>query len=94
MDPHPEVQVSDFLSLMSRLLAGEIEAREYQSQYFELMKNRMTVTEDEFRILQMAYGDADDYDPSLRLEHTIEEPELKRRVGKSIHDLKELRSSV
>ena len=94
MELPPEVQISDFLSLMRSYLAGEIAARDYQSQYFELMKKRMTITEYEFRILQTAYGDADDYDPSVRLEHTIGEPELKRRVQKSIHDLNELRSSA
>jgi hypothetical protein len=94
MELPPEVQISDFLSLMRSYLAGEMAARDYQSQYFELMKNRMTITENEFLILQTAYLDADDYDPSVRLVHSIEETELKRRVEKSIHDLNELRSSA
>lgn len=48
------------------------------------------MTDDEFSIIGLAYHDADDYDPEVRLEHTIEEPELRRRVAESLDELKAL----
>jgi hypothetical protein len=33
------------------------------------------------------FVDADDYDPVVRLEHTILEPELRRRVANTIEEL-------
>jgi len=51
------------------------------------MKQRGTFTDEEFRILQMALADADDYDPIVKLEYTILEPELRRRVANSIEEL-------
>lgn len=37
-------------------------------QYFVLMVQRMTLTEQESRILQRAYGAADDYEPDAAME--------------------------
>ena len=90
MSSRTEVGVADFLSLMEAYLADRIKVDEYRSTYFQLMKQRTNFSEDEFRILQPAYGDADDYDAVVRLEYTIEEPELRMRVAKSVQDLKEL----
>jgi hypothetical protein len=68
-------------------LDGRIEARRYQEGIFTLMQSRARFTEEEFRILQIAYGDADDYDADVRLEYTILEPELRHRIAESVEAL-------
>ncbi len=75
---------------MSGYLDGSISAAEYQRGMFDAMKVRCTLSEDESRIVGLAYHDADDFDPEIRLEHTIEEPELRARVASSLHELKAL----
>jgi hypothetical protein len=87
MEDHREVGVADFLNLMKGYVDLKIDALSYQKGFFALMKRRSNLTEDEFRVLQTAFVDADDYDPILRLEYTITEPELRRRVANSISDL-------
>ena len=42
------------------------------------------------QIIQRGYGDADEYDPVVRLPNTILEPELWERVAKSMRDLNSL----
>lgn len=69
---------------------GQIDARGYQAAYFALMKRRTNLAAEEFEIIQQAFVDADDYDPEVRLEHTIEEPELRTRVGKTVRELAEI----
>jgi len=90
MEMHPEIGTSHFLDLMENYLAERITVETYRSRFFELMKQRTNFTDDEFQIVQAAYGDADDYDAAVRLERTIEEPELRTRIRKSVHDLKNL----
>jgi hypothetical protein len=87
MGDYREVGVPDFLRFMKEYLDRKIDARSYQRGIFDLMKQRGTFTDEEFRILQMALADADDYDPIVKLEYTILEPELRRRVANSIEEL-------
>ncbi len=87
MEDYCEASVLDFLRLMRDYLDGKIEVRGYQRGIFTLMKQRARFTDEEFRILQMAFVDVDDYDPVVRLEHTILEPELRSRVANSIREL-------
>ena len=87
MEDHDEVTVPHFIQLMRDYLEGRIDAGSYQESYFVLMKKRMIVSEAQSRVLRQAYGDADDYDPVVRLQYTIEEPELRRRVAKSLEQL-------
>ena len=81
MEGYGEVGVLEFLQLMEDYLSGNRDARSYQQGFFALMKRRTVLSEDESRIVQESYGDADDYDPTIRLPHTIEEPELRKRVA-------------
>jgi hypothetical protein len=87
MENFDEVRASDFLKLMRGFLTGQIDARGYQKAYFALMKRRTNLAMEEFEIIQQAFVDADDYDPEVRLEYTIEEPELKKRVANSVEEL-------
>lgn len=66
---------------------GQVDAQGYREAYFALMKKRTNLAAEEFEIIQHAFVDADDYDPEVRLDHTIEEPELKMRVAKSVEEL-------
>ena len=54
----------------------------------------MTISREVSTILQIGIGDADDYDPDLRLEHTILEPALRDRVAKTITELEGLGYTV
>ena len=91
MENYGEIDISDFLRLMKDFVDGRIDARQYQSSYSDLMIKRFVVpSEDVSRVLQQAFGDADDYDPVVRLPSTIEEPELRRRVSNSIRELESL----
>lgn len=87
MENSDEVGVPEFVHLMKDFLNARIDAHTYQKNYFELMKKRITLSEKESRILQQTYGDADDYDPVARLPYTIEEPELRHMVRKSLEEL-------
>jgi hypothetical protein len=87
MEHYGEVGVPDFLRLMQNYLDGKIDVDSYCSSYFDLAVKRNTITSDESRIIYTAYHDADDYDPEVRLEHTILEPELRRRIAMSIEEL-------
>jgi Bacterial self-protective colicin-like immunity len=94
MESYGEVGVPEFLQLMKDYLDGRTDVRSYRQGYFALMKKRMVLNEEESRILQTAYGDADDYDPLIRLAHTIEEPELRKRVAKSLEELVTVRNAA
>jgi len=87
-----EVGVPEFIRLMKDFLENRIVAKQYAEEYFTLMVKRMTLTDKESRILQQAYGDADDYepDPMIELSNLIKEPQLKERVAKSLRELAEL----
>ncbi len=91
MEDYGEIEIRDFVRLMRNYLEGRVNAAQYQNDYSELMTKRFIVpSEDVSKILQKAFGDADDYDPAVRLQHTIEEPELRRRVAESIKQLMSL----
>jgi hypothetical protein len=51
---------------------------------------RSLLSEEAALIIQKAYGRTDDYDPVVRLEYTIEEPELRRIIAASAKQLEEL----
>ena len=90
MDPYPQIGVHDFIVLMKDFLDGRIDVRQYQRSYFDLSKKRFIVTEEEDKILQQAYGDADDFDDVVHLEYTINEEQLRARVSASLERLKTL----
>jgi hypothetical protein len=94
MENYGEVGVTDFLCLMKEYLEEKIDVDTYRHGVFALMKKRARLSDDEFRIIEVAFVDADDFDPVLRLEYTILEPELKRRVALSIKGLAALGSEV
>jgi hypothetical protein len=94
MESNGEVGVSDFLCLMKEFLEGSIDVDTYRNGVFALMKKRARISDNEFRIIQAAFVDADDYEPAVRLEHTILEPVLKRRVAMSIKGLAAVRYEV
>jgi hypothetical protein len=83
-----EVGVAEFVRLMEDYLSGRIGVIDYTKSYFAMSKKRVNIpdeTADE--IIQRGYGDADDYDPVVRLPNTILEPELRERVAKSLRAL-------
>jgi hypothetical protein len=90
MQKYIQVKVTDFLRQMEGYIDGKIGVDDYCQGIFALMKRRMTISDEECRILQTAFHDADDYDAEIRLEHTILEPELRRRVATSIEELRAL----
>jgi hypothetical protein len=90
MEDYGEDGIPDFLRFMEGHLQGEFDVEGYRRGVFALNKRRATFTEDEFCVLQLAFHDADDFDAVMRLNHTILEPELTRRVAKSIIELVEL----
>ena len=86
-----QITVANFVRLMADYLDGRIDADQYRNNMFDLFKKRMEqLDEATNRTLQMAYGDADDYDRRIRLSYTIEEPELKKRVKRSLDELASL----
>lgn len=88
MENYGEIGVLEFVRLMKDYLERRIDTSQYRERYFALTKKRVHIpNEDVDRIVQQAYGDADDYDPVVRLPHTIQEPELRERVGKSVKEL-------
>jgi hypothetical protein len=85
------VQVGDFIRLMQAFLNGHIREEEYRRRFFDLMKMRIELHDDATdEILQRSYGDADDFDSSIRLPYTIGESELKVRVERSLAELASL----
>jgi len=90
MGPYPQIEVHDFVRLMKDFLDRHIDVRQYQRSYFDLSKKRFIVTDEEDKILQQAYGDADDFDDVVHLEYTINEEQLRERVSASLERLKTL----
>lgn len=89
MDTFPQVEVADFVRLMKDFLVNLIDVHEYRRSYFGFAKMRMGVLSDEEdKIIQQAYGDADDFDDAVQLEHTIDEGQLRQRVSASLERLK------
>jgi hypothetical protein len=94
MERYPEVQVLDFVRLMADFLAKRIDAYQYRRDYFDLMKNRVVLTDEENKILEQAYGDADDFDDVVHLEYTIDDAQLRERVSGSLEKLKVLGHAI
>ena len=96
MENYGEVGVPEFMRLMRDFLQDRLDARQYAQQYFALMVKRMTLTEEESRVLQRAYGDADDYEPNpaIELPNLLNERQLRERVAQSLRELAELGYSV
>jgi Bacterial self-protective colicin-like immunity len=90
MDPFPQIQVLDFVRLMKDFLDGRVGVKDYQRQYFELNTKRVILSEEESKILQQAYGDADDFDDAVQLAYTINEEQLKERVSVTLERLRRL----
>lgn len=90
MDPSSLIEVHDFVRLMKDFLDKRIDVRQYQRSYFDLSTKRFIVTGEEDKILQQAYGDADDFDDVVHVEYTIGEEHLRERVSASLERLKAL----
>jgi hypothetical protein len=80
----------DYLRLMKAYVENRIDVDTYRTSFFAMSSKRSLVADNASVIIQKAYGDADDYDPVVRLAYTIEEPALKERVAKSIVELETL----
>jgi len=72
---------------MTDYLRGQITVDQYRENYFAMIIKRMTVPDEASKILQQAYGDADDYDSVVTLDYTISEAQLRERVAKSAQKL-------
>jgi len=94
MDPYPQIEVLDFVRLMKEFLGRRIDVRQYQQSYFDLSKKRFVATPEEDKILQQAYGDADDFDDVVHLEYTVDEEQLRSRVSTSLERLKALGHAI
>jgi hypothetical protein len=94
MDPYPQLEVLDFVRLMKDFLDRRIDVRQYTRSYFDLSKKRFVATPEEDKILQQAYGDADDFDDVVHLEYTINEEQLRGRVSTSLERFKALGHAI
>jgi hypothetical protein len=90
-DSFPQVEVADYVRLMKDFLGNLIDVHQYCRSYFGFAKMRMGILSDEEdKIIQQSYGDADDFDDALQLEYTIDESQLRQRVSASLEKLKTL----
>ena len=94
MDPYPQIDVLDFVRLMKDFLDRRIDVRQYQRSYVDLSTKRFVTTPEEDKILQQAYGDADDFDDVVHLEYTIDEEQLRNRASTSLERLKALGHAI
>lgn len=94
MDPYPQIEVLDFVRLMKDFLGRRIDVHQYQRSYFDLSKKRLLATPEEDKIVQQAYGDADDFDDVVHLEYTIDEEQLRTRVSASLERFKALGHAI
>jgi hypothetical protein len=94
MDPYPQIEVLDFVRLMKEFLGKRIDVHQYRRSYFDLSKKRFIVSDEEDKILQQAYGDADDFDEVVHLEYTINEVQLGERVTTSLERLRALGHAI
>lgn len=91
MEQYPEFHVSDYVRLMMDFLSGAVDASRYCQAFFDANSKRIVVPDGEpDRIVQQAFGDCDDYDIDVDLEGTIDEHELRRRVERSLAELRAL----
>jgi hypothetical protein len=94
-DCFPQVEVADYVRLMKDFLDSRIDVHEYCRCYFSFAKMRVGVlSEEEDKIIQQAYGDADDFDDAVKLEYTIDEGQLRQRVSASLEKLKTLGHAI
>jgi hypothetical protein len=83
-----QVSVADFAGMMQQFLDRSIDVNTYCRELLKLFTKRVEPHgETTDRILQIAYGDADDYDDVNRLPYTIDEGELRLRVARSLAEL-------
>jgi hypothetical protein len=75
---------------MRAFLERRIDAETYRREFFSMSRKRTLLSDEASRIIQKAYGDADDYDSTVRLPHTIEEPRLRELVADSSRELEAL----
>ncbi len=94
VDSYPQVGVIDFMRLMRDFLGKRIDVHQYRRSYFDLSKMRMDMSDDEDKIIQEAYGDADDFDDVVHLEYTIDETQLRERVSGSLERLRALGHAI
>jgi hypothetical protein len=87
MENYGEASVIEFARIMRDYLEGRTDVHAYRQNLFGSMTKRTNLNEEESRIVQQAYGDADDYDQAVSLTYTLDEPELKTRIAKSLKDL-------
>jgi hypothetical protein len=90
-----EYGVTDYMKLMKTYLNREIEAPQYARRFFDFANTRVLIPNEEVdRIIQRAYGDADDYEPDETLRKTdpswIDEPALRQKVAESLCQLETL----
>jgi|SRR5580765_8800167 len=94
-DCFPQVGVADYVRLMKDFLDHRIDVHEYRRCYFSFAKMRAGIlSEGEDKIIQQAYGDADDFDNAVKLEYTIDEGQLRLRVSASLEKLKTLGHAI
>jgi hypothetical protein len=80
----------DYLRLMKAYLENRVDVDAFRRELFSMNAKRSHLSEEASLIIQKAYGRIDDYDPVARLEHTIEEPELRELIAASAKQLEEL----
>lgn len=90
VEAYPQIAVLDFVRLMKDFLDRRIDVQQYCRSYCELNVKRIVVSEEESKILQQAFGDADDFDEVVHLECTISEAQLRERVAASLERLRTL----
>jgi hypothetical protein len=94
-DNFPQVEVADYVRLMKDFLDSRIDVHEYRRSYFSFAKMRAgALSEEEDKIIQQGYGDADDFDDTVKLEYTIDEDQLRQRVSSSLEKLKTLGHAI
>ena len=94
-DCFPRVGVTDYVRLMKDYLGRRIDVREYRRCFFSFAKMRADVlSEEEDKIIQQAYGDADDFDDAVKLEYAVNEGQLRQRVSASLEKLKTLGHAI
>jgi hypothetical protein len=87
----PEVTMTDYLRLMKDYLASRIGVEAYRTEVFRLNPMRSPwVSEDVSRIHMEIFSRADDYDPVIRNERTIDEPTLRDHVQRLVNELEAL----
>ena len=88
-----DYDVLDYLRLMGAYLEQRINAKTYQQEFFSMSKKRTLVSEQASSIIQKAYGDADDYDPSPSASY-LDETRLRELVNESVSELEALGNDI